>query len=158
MNTEIDFSKSYEYSVEVFHETLGSLGTAELIFGGNEQSRVQFESFFSNRSLVDGQACEVLKAKTKNGESFTLFGCKCYGPILYIDILVAGDVDGNFPIIEVRYSELSEWFLQWQRLTGEVGDQLTWSGQPTHLNLDVDAKGEKFHLESDEGRRRCGDP
>lgn len=70
-----------------------------------------------------------------------------YGHAIYADYLIAGDVpDAEFQRIDIRYSDISEWFLQWRTIDGVVGEKLTWSGLPQKISADFDDANRRFHL------------
>lgn len=149
MIEEIEFSKTYEYDVDVYHDTLGELGKAKLKFGGNNIPYVHFKDVLSNRVAHQRQTYDVLKARTEEGGCFTLFQCKFWGFVLHADFVVDGDVEDKFNAIEIRYSDISEWFCRWQDLKGEIGEGLKWVNKPDHISAIVQTKDEHFSLKTE---------
>jgi hypothetical protein len=143
MKREVDFSKEYEYDVEVYGDDLGVLGEGELSFGGGGLVRVSFEPIKGFRSLEGGA---VLKAKTKNGLCFTLFNCTCSDYSLYADFVVAGDVKSGFNYFELKYGDISDWFLRGQTVKGEVGESISWSNPVPQMSVCLTAGDENFSL------------
>ena len=149
MIDEIDFSKAYEYVVQVYHETLGDFGEAKLKFGANKMAYVHFKNAFANRRVAEGKVYDVLKARAESGEYFTLFKCKFWGFVLHADFVVDGDVEDAFNTIEIRYSDISEWFTRWQHLDGELGKEIKWVNIPQQISVVVHTKDEHFSLKTE---------
>ena len=61
---------------------------------------------------------------------------------------VDGDIDvAKFKRIDIRYSEISEWFLHWHRIEGTVGEKLTWTEQPKQFSVNI--RSEEFTVRSE---------
>ena len=144
MNREIDFYKSYEYSVEVYHDELGCIGRAKLTFGDGEWPHLAFERPLEVGELIEGQKCDRLKAISDAGETFTLFGCDYKFFYTHADFLVEGDVEAKFKGIYIRYANVSEWFLRDRYVKGDVGDVLVWVNKPEPIEVEVKTSDEHF--------------
>ncbi len=148
MTNGIKFSETYEHAVELHDDAMGELGKGTLVFGGSKWPSFTFDNLFASTKLTEGLTFPVLKAKTPGGDCFTLFECKFSHFSIHADYVVDGDVSGCFKEIEIRYSDISEWFMWQQRLDGELGKSLTWVNHPKPLNATVTFDDEHFSLES----------
>lgn len=148
MTNGIKFSEIYEQAVVLHDDAMGELGKGTLVFGGSKWPSFTFDSLFASTKLTEGSTFPILKAKTPGGDCFTLFDCKFAHFYIHADYVVDGDVNGCFKEIEIRYSDISEWFMWMQRLDGELGKSLTWVNHPKPLNATVTFDNENFSLES----------
>lgn len=146
---KFDFSKKHKYAVEVYHDALGKLGNATLAFGKRNFVRLKFEGHDVGGDLAYGKIYDVLKVRTIDGELFTLFDCKCYGFYCYAYYVVIGDVGDKFKAIQVRFSDVSEWFMQWQRIVGNVGEELAWKNAPDQISAYVKTSDEEFSINTE---------
>lgn len=143
MKRDIDFSKEYEYDVEIYHEDLGVLGEGELSFGGGGLVRASLDLMNYFR-LPEGVT--VLKARAKNGHCFTLFNCTCSDHSLYADFVVAGDVKSGLNYIEIKYGDISDWFMRGQIVNGELGESISWSNPVPQMSVCVNTNHKNFSL------------
>jgi len=148
MTESFDFLKEYEFQVEVFDDVLGELGSGTLSFGAGNWTHLSFPWTANYRVLPEGEIQRRLKAKSTDGSWFTLFNCKRIDNSIGVTYLVEGDVNDNFSRIEIRYSDISEWFMPWQRLEGIVGESICWSNRTKHLSTTVKTKHDNFSLSS----------
>ncbi|WP_041742129.1 HEPN domain-containing protein [Collimonas fungivorans] len=148
MIDDIDFSKKYEYNVDVYHDDLGELGNATLSFGAGNLVHLHFKNWLSCRALEDEKTHRIVKAKTSNNEFFTLFDCVLSHSTLYANYVIAGDVTDEFKCIEIRYSNISEWFMSDQGLKGEIGKTLKWVNTTQQFFVSVKTNEEEFSLTS----------
>lgn len=146
MTDEIDFSKQHEHDVEIYHDIYGRLGNGVLSFGGGIFIHVKYGGFDNFTQPADET---TLKLKTKNCDSFTLFNCKYGHGVIYSDLLVAGSIDRGVTCIGIRYSDISEWFLQGQRVNGCVGESIVWTNPVQPLAVSVKTDEENFSLTSE---------
>ena len=79
MTKGIDFTKQYEFKVEVFDDELGEFGSGTLRFGLDKWSHISFDSFAIIEAIPEGRTHRSLKAKTIDGVCFTLFNCERRG-------------------------------------------------------------------------------
>jgi hypothetical protein len=149
LEDKFDFSKKFKYAVEIHHGELGSLGSATLIFGKNHSAQLQFDLQDVTKHLAYGIAYGVLKARSPNGDLFTLFDCKCYGFVCYADHVVMGDVGEEFKAIRIRYSDVSEWFMHGQRIQGQAGQNVAWSNTPEHISVQIQNDGHEFKVSTE---------
>ncbi len=148
MTETIEFTKQYEFKVEVYDDVLGELGSGTLHFGAERWTHINFDSLAVFEVLPEGKIHRALKAKTESGAWFTLFNCKRIDSSVGAAYVIAGDVSGNFKRIEIRYSDISEWYMPWQRLDGNVGETINWVHPMKHLSTIVKTRHEKFALTS----------
>ena len=150
MNREIDFYKLYEYSVEVHHDELGSVGRAKLTFGNGKWPNLKFEGgfdgAFGSPKLVDGQKYERIKVVSDTGEIFTLFDFEYRLFSSHADFLAEGDIEAKFKKIYVRYADISEWFMRGQYIQGYLTETLTWVNKPEAIQVEVKTTNEHFSL------------
>ncbi|RAS34636.1 hypothetical protein [Paraburkholderia bryophila] len=138
--------------VELSSDDLGSLGEGKLTFGGGVLISVQLSMMSTLPSGETEYPIGVVHAKSEKGQSFTLYECKVYGQTIYADYLIIGHVpEPQFQRIDVRYADVSEWFLQWRKIEGKVGEELTWSGLPDEISADFEDGGRRFHLNTEYG-------
>jgi len=149
MSEPIDFAKRYEFEVEVFDEELGALGPGTLRFGAERWTHIRCNQFAAIKALSEGGAGRILKARTAIGECFTLFNCKRMGSYVGADYVFTGDVAGTFKRIEIRYSDISEWYSRWQKLDGKVGGAISWKNPVKHIATTVKTARETFTLNTE---------
>lgn len=149
MEDKFDFSKKFKYAVEVYHDKLGSFGNATLTFGKNDSVHLRFEGNILEKRKFPENEFNMLKARTNNGDVFTLFQCKYYGFTCYAYYVVAGDVGEKFKSIQVRYSDVSEWFMHWQNVEGTVGKELVWKNIPNQISAHVKTGDEEFSVKTE---------
>lgn len=137
-----------EYQVEVFHSERGSLGVGTLVFGEELLAQVTF-TLKARTTLVDGETLGLVTA-VANKSKYTLAQCTYRHFALYADYFFEGEVDTPvFDQIIVRYYEISEWFLRWQRTEGQVGENISWVEKSTPLSVVVSTTNEKFSVKSE---------
>jgi hypothetical protein len=143
------FSQESTYKVNLHHRDLGALGEATLTFGG-EQLVVAMTGLLRPKSGIEAvKSLDFVSAKTEQGHVFTLCQCTVHGFAIYATYLVAGDIiEENFNRIEIRYSDISEWFLHRQRVQGTVGEQLNWTTLAEHFAVEIVEEARRFTLSS----------
>lgn len=144
MTEAIDFTKKYEFEVEVSDAKLGSVGSGILNFGPENWAQINFGLLDISNEIPEGKIFRALKAKTETGKTFTLFDCKRIHYSITATYVVEGDISENIKGIEVRYSDISEWFFQWQRIEGKVGKSIVWENCAEHFSASI--KTEFDHL------------
>jgi hypothetical protein len=146
--SEIDSSRR-EYDVQLHHQQLGALGAGKLNFGGNGWAHVIFSAGLP-AALIERSQIDLVRAVTEKGTTFSLCICKISGSALSVGYVIEAELHtAEFNAISVRYSEVSEWFLQWQNVKGDVGKKLTWTQAPQPLDVTVKTKEEHFRLRSE---------
>lgn len=148
LEVEYDFAKKFKFAVEVYHETLGSFGNATLVFGKYGMASLKFGFHGASKNTARGKNYAVLKARTGDRKTFTLFECRCFDFVCEAYYLVMGDVRGEFRSIQVRYSDFSEWFMHWQSIEGEVGKELVWKDVPSQISVHVKTDDEEFSVKT----------
>lgn len=140
--------EKHEYQVEVFHSERGSLGEGTLIFGEGLLARVAF-TLNARTTLENGETLGLVTA-IANKNKYTLAQCTYSHFALYADYVFEAEVDTlAFDQIIVRYYEISEWFLHWQRTEGQVGENISWVEKSTPLSVVVSTMNEKFSVKSE---------
>lgn len=131
------------------HELRGQLGEGVLSFGDQQGVTVAIK-FDRPSSLVDGERIDVVKAVVVDTEhTYTLCTCTANHFFVYAEYLIEADVTNpEFEEIVVRYSEVSEWFLHWQNIKGNVGESLSWTEISKPLSVSVSTDDEQFALTS----------
>ncbi|APA88971.2 hypothetical protein BJG93_27265 [Paraburkholderia sprentiae WSM5005] len=130
------FTEEHKHAVEFHHDELGSLGEGKLSFGCGRQVSGQLPLTSPIPHSDTAYSLGVVHAIADNGKTYTLHGCKAYGLTIYADYLIAGKVsDPQFQSVSIRYCDISEWFLQWRRIKGNVGEELTWIELPQQISV-----------------------
>ena len=130
------FSEEQTHKVTLHHHTHGDLGEAELRFGG-KLGLVAVGGILSKVSMLDPKKPVDFVVATGDAYTFTLCHCRAYAGSLYPKFLVYGKLnETRFSRIELQFSEISEWFLRWERVEGEVGKQLSWTIRTDHFSAD----------------------
>ncbi|KLU21962.1 hypothetical protein EOS_33000 [Caballeronia mineralivorans PML1(12)] len=141
------FAEEHTYAVELRHDELGDLGNGKLTFGGGQQVSAQLSMLSPIPHSEDKYPLGVVRAIDDKGKHYALCGCVAYGLTIYADYLITGEVpDLQFDRVDIRYSDISEWFLQWCSINGTVGDTLTWERLPQHIDTDFVDAGRQFNL------------
>jgi ApeA N-terminal domain 1 len=154
MTDESILEKTRKYAVDIYDDMAKHLGKGTLSFGGNRATQFQFDRVFQSKDVPEGTKYRILRAKDAQGTCFTLFDCTYSWIGILADFVIDGDVAEQFQRIEIRYSDISEWFLSNQRLNVELGKSLTWDGVPEELLATVKTNTEHFTLSS-EVLREC---
>jgi hypothetical protein len=142
------FSEEQTHKVKLHHRDLGDLGEAQLKFGG-EWGVVASIGFLSARPGLDDRPLDFVSATTEDGHAFTLCACRIHGFSIIATFLVHGSItESRFLQIDVRYSDISEWFLRWELIDGTVGEQLTWTRRSEHFSAAVTENTRRFTLSS----------
>jgi hypothetical protein len=143
------FSEEQNYKVKLHHRDLGDLGEAQLRYGG-EWGVVASMGLLSAAPRLDSKrALDFVSATTEDGHAFTLCDCSIHGPSLIATFLVYGIITENrFLQIDVRFSDISEWFLRPERVEGTVGEQLTWTRRSEHFSAEITEGARRFTLPS----------
>ena len=144
------FAEEHTHAVKLHHEELGDLGDGKLTFGGSQQISAQLSMHSPLPSSEDKYPLGIVRAIDDEGRHYALCGCVAYGLTIYADYLVTGEVsDLQFDRVDIRYSDISEWFLQWHSIKGTVGDALTWERSPRHIDADFIDAGRSFNLKTE---------
>jgi hypothetical protein len=144
----VKFSEKQTHKVTLFHHTEGDLGEAELRFGG-KLGLVASGGMHSKLFRLDPKKVLDYVVATGGAYTFTLCDCRVYGERLYPKFLVYGNLkETRFSRIEIQFSEVSEWFLRWERVEGEVGKQITWTRPTDHFSADVTEGTRHFKVSS----------
>lgn len=147
MSRTIDFTKQHEFQVDVLDLDQAKLGSGSLKFG--PECWIQVNSgLFEFGGVPEGAEFSRLKAVSPTGKSFTLFQCKRIGFGISADYLVTGDVGEKFKSIEIRYSDVSEWYLGRQWLEGDVADSIRWANPAKHFTATIKTNQKVFALSS----------
>jgi hypothetical protein len=143
------FSEEQTHKVKLHHRDLGELGEAQLRFGGEWGVVATMGLFGTGLRLDSNRPLDFVGATTEEGNTFTLCDCRIHGFSLIAAFLVYGSITENrFLQIDVRYSDISEWFLRWERVDGTVGEQLTWTKRSQHFSAEVTEGVRRFALTS----------
>lgn len=145
--TAIDFLQQQQLDVTVFDDELGEIGAAELSFGPERWPHLSFGLLSPPTKLPKGKLLRPLKAKTQDGDWFSLFDCKRFDFEIGIGFVVSGNAPSEFKQIDIRYSKISEWFLPWRQLNGTVGESISWT-PASHVNATISVKRTKFALKT----------
>ncbi|MGY2441575.1 ApeA N-terminal domain 1-containing protein [Pseudomonas sp. SDO52101_S400] len=147
MKNNFDFSKKFEYDVEVYDDTRPPLGEGRLSFGesGLICIHFNFDSFYK----ASQKTHSVLKAKSKAGQIFTLFNCTFESSSLYADFIVIGEIRSEITYFHVKYGDVSDWFLRGQHITGQIGESLNWNNPAPHLSVNIKTPDENFSLKTE---------
>jgi hypothetical protein len=146
--SEIDSGRR-KYDVQIYHQQFGPLGAGKLQFGGNGWAHVNFSAGLPV-ALAERRQIDMLRAVTDEGTTFSLCVCKVTGPALSVDYVIEADLrTAEFDSIRVQYSDVSEWFLHWQNVKGDVGETLTWTQVPQAIEATVKTPDEHFELRSE---------
>jgi hypothetical protein len=154
------FSEEQTHKVKLHHRDLGDLGEARLRFGG-EYGVVATMGLLSARPAPDpNRPLDFVSATTENGDTFTLCDCRIHALSLIATFLVYGSItETRFLQIDVRYTDISEWFLRPARVEGTVGEQLTWTERSELFSAEVTDDARRFTLSSKSvgSRERVGE-
>jgi hypothetical protein len=143
------FSEEQNHKVQLHHRDLGDLGEAQLRFGGDWGVVATVGLLAPLPRLDPNRALDFVSATTEDGNAFTLCECRIHGFSLIATFLVFGSITENrFLQIDVRYSDISEWFLRPERVEGTVGEQLTWTRRSEHFSAEVAEGVRRFTLSS----------
>jgi len=143
------FSEEHTYKVKLHHRELGELGESTLTFGGERPVVAAMGLLSPGSGLGTGRSLDFVSAKTEAGHAFTLCRCTVHGFAIYATYLVCGDItEDRFHRIDIRYSDISEWFLNRQRIQGTVGEQLNWTTLAEHFSVEVTDGAQPFALSS----------
>jgi hypothetical protein len=145
----MNFSEVQTHKVYLHHRDLGDLGEAQLRFGG-EYGVVATMGFLSARPGLDPNCpLDFVSAGTEDGHTYTLGACRIHGFSIIATFLVYGSItESRFRQIDVRYSDISEWFLRWELVDGTVGEQLNWTRRSEHFSAAVTDNTQQFTLSS----------
>ncbi|MEE4183395.1 HEPN domain-containing protein [Pseudomonas viridiflava] len=146
MVNALDFSKDYEYTVEVKNNSGDSLVSGVLKFGAGSFVSVSI-SAFAKFIIPEGES--ILQATNSSGDVFTLINCVAENNTIYADMIVCGEVGGGVSKIIVRYSNIAEWFLYDQDVQGNPGESISWGAPPPPINADIKTDVETFNISSD---------
>jgi hypothetical protein len=148
-----------KHNVQLHHAQLGHVGEGKLHFGGNLWAQVSL-SLPAPAALADGTQFDMVRAVTEDGTSFSLCVCKVHGHALHAEYVIEADLTATeIDSIRVQYSDVSEWFLHWQNVKGDVGETLTWTQVPQAIEVTVKTQDEHFELRSEymASRQRQGE-
>lgn len=143
----MDFSEEQSHRGTFTHPGRGKLGEGQLIFGGGRAISATL-SLESLRLGLDKAPLDFVHFTSDDNRVFTLFKCTVHAMFMQAQFIVVGHIHtGTFSRFDVRYSEVSEWFFEWQRLDGRIGDKLIWINRPTEIAVEVGGK-QRFKLSS----------
>jgi hypothetical protein len=143
------FSEEQTHKVKLHHRDLGDLGEARSRFGGEWGVVATMDRPAAVPRLDPNRLLDFVSATTEDDRAFTLCECSIHGSSLIATCLVYGSITENrFLQIEVRYSDISEWFLRPERIDGSVGEQLTWTRRSEHFSAEVIEHARRFTLSS----------
>ncbi len=92
---------------------------------------------------------DFVSATTEDESVFTLCDCRIHGFSFIATFLVYGKItESRFLKIDVRYSDISEWFLRPERVDGTVGEQLTWAKRSEQFSAEIAEGTRRFTLSS----------
>jgi len=144
------FAEEHTHAVKLHHEELGDLGDGKLTFGGSQQVSAQLSMLNPLPHSEDKYPLGVVRAIDDRGKHYALCGSVAYGDTIYADYLIMGDVsDLQFDRVDIRYSDISEWFLQWRKIKGTVGETLTWERLPQDIDATFVDAGRQFNLKTE---------
>lgn len=147
MRRTIDFTKQHEFQVDVFGHEHAKLGSGVLTFGPERWIQVGFD-LLEFSGISEGAEFFKLTAVSQSGTSFTLFQCKRIGFGITANYVVTGDVGENFKSIEIRYSDVSEWYLGRQWIEGDIADSVRLGNPVKHFTATIKTEQENFTLTS----------
>lgn len=147
MTRDIEFSKKLEYNVEIYYDDQGVLGEGRLSFGGG--GLILISLGFGSRFELTKKDASILKAKTKEGQRFTLIKCVIENGYLYADFIVLGDIESEIKYFEIKYGDISDWFLRGRYVSGTVGESIEWKNPIPQLSVCVKTADENFSLKTD---------
>lgn len=143
------FSEERRHTVRLHHREIGDLGEGTLTFGGETIAVADMGLFNVSPKLRSARSLDIVGAKSGDGQTFTLCHCTVHGSVIYATYLVCGDITEDcFKRIDVRYSDISEWFLNRQHVDGKVGEQLTWVRLVPHFSVNVTEGERQFTVSS----------
>ncbi len=153
MTDIIDFSKQYEYEVNLNHEKYGVFGKGILSFGAGQQACLKLSSLANLDGQKKFQTITAITAITINGDYFTLFDCTYadfgfYGGF-YVGYVITGDINTNNKLdrIGIQFNDVSEWFLRFQK-----NDRVNHIKVNLNVNVkskQLNEKNEQFSVESE---------
>ncbi|MDU8427636.1 hypothetical protein RYA99_03205 [Pseudomonas syringae pv. actinidifoliorum] len=145
MIDELQFSKDYEYTIELYSNNV-AFASGTLRFGSGKFVTVQLKGF--EKFILPSEGSN-LNARTDTGVKFTLINCTIENRTIYADLVICGEVNLGVSKIIVRYADLSEWFMYDQDITGHVGESLTWSTAPPTVDATVKTSIDSFKITSE---------
>lgn len=146
MRKTIEFTKQHEFQVDVFDHEHVKLGSGTLEFGPGRW--IQVGGLFESGGIPEGTEFTRLMAVSQSGTSFTLFQCKRKDFDIIADYVVTGDVGEKFKSIEIRYSDVSEWYLGRQWIEGDIADSVRLDNPVKHFTATINTVQETFTLAS----------
>lgn len=147
MIKDLDFSDEFEFNVEVYHADQSIFGEGRLTFGGGGLICIQLERAHNYKTAHT--VPPILKAKSKDGQRFTLFNCETAHNQIYAKYIACGNIDSDAGSIQVKYAEISDWFMHDQYLEGELGESLTWKNPTPQLSISIETDEEDFSLKTE---------
>ena len=143
------FSEEQTHKVKLQHRDLGDLGEAQLGFGGERGVIATTGLVAAVHRLNLNRLLDFVSATTDDGHTFTLCDCRIHGFSIIATFLVYGSItEDRFLQIDVRYSDISEWFLRPERVDGTVGEQLTWTRRSEHFSTEIAEEARRFTVSS----------
>jgi hypothetical protein len=145
MTLEINFAKEYTFTVDVFIDGLGEIGTASLTFGPSQVTALTFNLGAFSKLDAKAQYKEV-KVTSIEGYRFTLINCEFIAIQLTAEFIVGNHTKNSFKLAHVNYTEAPEWFFQQQQVTGEPGDFLKWHNTPKEIAAKITTNESEFSI------------
>ncbi|WP_146176155.1 ApeA N-terminal domain 1-containing protein [Chromobacterium haemolyticum] len=149
MTIKIDFTENYKYTIQIHHEDFLTLGEATLQFGSARWPHIYFEDWQASLKLVDKKKYDQLKAVTKDRKTFTLFNCSVTGRHVSVDCIVAGDVTGKFKSIQIRFNDISEWFMPFRTIAEKLNANSDLPDKHKQICEVINTPKESFNFKSE---------
>ena len=130
------FNDDHIFSVNVSHDTLGEIGLGSLTFGPKQAISLKFGHGVFEK-LEQGKKYDRLIATVQKGREFTLFNCELHFNVVYADFIVAGNSTDTFDLAEIELTHVTNWFFQFQRISGDVGTSIEWIDRPSNVTAEV---------------------
>lgn len=143
----LDFSHEFEFNVEVYHDDHGLFGEGRLTFGGGGLICIQLEHSYDHK--ITHIAPSTLKARAKDRQHFTLFNCEIANSQIYANYIACGDINSKAGSLQVKYADISDWFMHGQYLDGKLGESLTWKNPTPQLSVKIKTNEEDFTLNTE---------
>jgi ApeA N-terminal domain 1 len=144
------FVEHTKHTVDLRHRSFAQPLKAKLSFGGGKLIIARLYGLGLPRELRVGQSLSRLDATSEDGQSFTLWDCKVYTGEIHASVITSGELTkARLTRIEIRYSDISEWFLHGRRIDGTVGETLRWTEPPPQVSATLQERDRTFTLRSE---------
>ncbi|WLH29946.1 HEPN domain-containing protein [Pseudomonas canadensis] len=115
-----------------------------MTFGGGSFVSIQLD--INSNLKAPLRTLPIIRAKTKEGQNFTLFNCEIDDYLIYAEFIVCGYIKSGIREFYVKYAELSDWFLHGQYVVGELGESVSWKNQSPQISITIKIADEDFSL------------